>query len=158
LKDFGVTGVVNNIYLYVYVYTRTTSKKEQKQMRLLAQALLAVQIALAVALPVLSDSRDALRQRLDSLEVETQVRKRSGKPIDALEAASAQLRDSIVGMRSALPPEAVPVPAGGDGAFFERTVSAFASFLDSAFSFKPAGLFDWIIVSTGVVAVLSGLL
>jgi hypothetical protein len=48
-----------------------------------------------------------LRQRLDSIEVETQVRKRQGKSIEDLEAASADLRDTLVGLRGKAP-QAVP--------------------------------------------------
>jgi hypothetical protein len=122
--------------------------------------LAALLAALAVP-PALADSREQLRQRLDSLEVETQVRKRSGKPIDDLETAVAALRDSIVGMRSAASP-AAPDPAEKpslfSGKFFSSIGSDIASFLESTVSFKPSGLFDWIIVGTGVVAVFSGLL
>ncbi len=121
-------------------------------------AVFIVLAALAVDLPVHADSRDTLRQRLDSLAVETQVRKRSGKPIDDLEAAGAALRDSLVAMRSNMPP-AGPEPEGTPGGSFFSSIGAeISSFLESAVSFKPNGLFDWIIVGTGVVAVLSGLL
>ncbi|MDR2692654.1 MAG: hypothetical protein LBB74_00355 [Chitinispirillales bacterium] len=122
-------------------------------------AALIVLAVLTVGLPAIADSRETLRQRLDSLAVETQVRKRSGKPIDDLEAASATLRDSLVGMRSDAP-SAASEPDGGTpaGTFLLSTGAAISSFLESAISFKPAGLFDWVIVGTGVVAVLSGLL
>ncbi|GBU22042.1 hypothetical protein R80B4_01945 [Fibrobacteres bacterium R8-0-B4] len=134
---------------------RLPSKGQNHKMR---AAVFIVLAALAVDLPVHADSRDTLRQRLDSLEVETQVRKRSGKPIDDLEAAGAALRDSLVAMRSNMPP-AGPEPEGTPGGSFFSSIGAeISSFLESAVSFKPNGLFDWIIVGTGVVAVLSGLL
>jgi len=117
--------------------------------------------ALAVILTagaVLADSRETLRMRLDSINVETQVRKRLGKPIDDLETASALLRDSIVGMRSASPSAAAEPYGAPDSSFLSSVGSKISSLLGSAVSFRPTGLFDWIIVSTGVVAVLSGLL
>jgi hypothetical protein len=121
-------------------------------------ALLVVLTAPSVA----ADSRETLRTRLDSLSVEIQVRKRMGKPIDDLEASIATLRDSIVWMRSASPSAGLEPVAGEESAFGGKFLSsvgaAVSSFLESTVSFKPNGLFDWIIVGTGVVAVLSGFL
>jgi len=108
-----------------------------------------------------ADSRETLRSRLDSLAVETQVRKRAGLPIDDLETASAAVRDSIVRMRSSAPSEGSEpseTPSGFGGQLLSSIISKVSSFLESTLSFKPAGLFDWIIVATGIVAVLSGLL
>jgi hypothetical protein len=119
-----------------------------------------VRAALLMALiaPSAFSDREALRQRIDSLDVETQLRKRSGKPIDDLEAEIAKLRDSVVELRSSSPGEGAPAAESDGGSLWESAAAAVSSFLDSAISFKPSGLFDWIIVGTGVVAVLSGLL
>lgn len=117
-------------------------------------------VALIVALsaPSVLGDREVLRQRLDSLNVEMQLRKRGGKPIDDLEAESAVLRDSIVGLRASPAGGGLPAESPPGGSVWDRGVAAIASFLDSALSFKPSGLFDWVIVGTGVVALLSGLL
>jgi hypothetical protein len=120
--------------------------------------VLAALAVILIAGPVLADSREALRQRLDSINVEVQVRKRMGKPIDDLETAAAVLRDSIVGMRSASPYAADEPSGASDSSFLSSIGSMLSSLAGSAVSFRPTGLFDWIIVSTGVVAVLSGLL
>jgi len=124
--------------------------------------LLGALLAALTALPALAESRETLRARLDSLAVETQVRKRLGKPIDDLEAASSALRDSIVWMRTASPSAGSEPSAAEGSGFGGKWVSSagakLSSFLESTLSFKPNGLFDWIIVGTGVVAVLSGLL
>ena len=97
-----------------------------------------------------------MRQRLDSLEVETQVRKRQGKPIEDLEAASAELRDSLTGLRTA---PARPAAAreerdeGGLPPYLEKI-----PFIEDILAFRPSGAFDWVIVGTGAVALLSGLM
>jgi len=125
-------------------------------------AKLPILLLIAVtAASVFAESRETLRARLDSINVETQVRKRSGLPIDDLEAASAALRDSIVRMRSSAPSgDSDPAgdPSDPGGGLFSSIASKISSFLETAVSFKPAGLFDWVIVGTGIVAVLSGLL
>jgi len=102
--------------------------------------------------------RQELRHRLDSLEVETQVRKRQGKPIADLESAVAALRDSLSEMREAVPPGAgASLTETGEKAGFLKSLTAVAPFLEEALAFKPRGMFDWVIVGTGLVALLSGL-
>jgi hypothetical protein len=94
---------------------------------------------------------------LDSLDLETQNLKRAGKPIDDVEAERAMLQDSIRGLRGVSPADDAPArPGGGFG--WDGTFAAFASFLGTVFSFKPSGLFDWVIVGTGAVALLSAAL
>jgi len=126
--------------------------KTIKRLSLIAALLVAVTASAALA-----DGREALRLRLDSIDVETQVRKRSGKPIDDLEAAGAALRDSLMGMRSTSP-SAASDDDGTPGNFFSSLGPTLTSLWESAVSFKPSGLFDWVIVGTGAVAVLSVLL
>jgi len=104
------------------------------------------------AAPAAADPGLALRQRLDSLEVEKQVRKRQGKPMEDLEAVSAELRDSLIGLR-ANAPQAAPQKETEQGA------SSFSKipYIDDILAFRPSGAFDWVIVGTGAVALLSGL-
>jgi len=100
-----------------------------------------------------ADPLPALRHRLDSVEVEKQTRKRQGKPIEDLEALSAELRDSLVGLRAGVPQAAPQKEA-------EQGVSPFSKipYIDDILSFRPSGAFDWIIVGTGAVALLSGVM
>jgi len=108
--------------------------------------------ACVFAAPAVTDPGLALRHRLDSLEVEKQVRKRQGKPIEDLEAVSAELRDSLVGLRASVPQAAPPKEA-------EQGLSSFGKipYIEEILSFRPTGAFDWVIVGTGAVALLSGL-
>jgi hypothetical protein len=111
----------------------------------------------ALSAPVASQSADRsleLRQRLDSLEVEKQMRKRQGKPIDDLEAATVGMRDSLLDLRLAdtAPAQGQAREKGGGFSLPE------IPFLSDALAFRPAGIFDWIIVGTGFVALLSGLM
>jgi hypothetical protein len=142
-----------NKYQRRHAKTRITSLTVQIALTALFVALFALNVSGG-------DKRLELRNRLDSLEVEKQVLKRQGKPIDDLEASSALLRDSLVEMRggAAAPQEAQGPVEGGGGSLWADALAVAGSFLESNLSFRPAGLFDWIIVGTGVVAILSALL
>jgi hypothetical protein len=95
-----------------------------------------------------------LRQRLDSIEVETQVRKRQGRPIEDLEAVSAGLRDTLVGLRGKAPQAAPPREDREEQRFpyLDKI-----PYIEEILAFRPSGAFDWVIVGTGAVALLSGL-
>ncbi|MDR2578722.1 MAG: hypothetical protein LBC70_07960 [Chitinispirillales bacterium] len=103
-----------------------------------------------------SDPRLGLRHRLDSLEVEKQALKRQGEPIAALETAAAALRDSLLEMREHA--GALAGETGGElssGLPFGLDRITFPDWLQP---FQPHNLFDWIIVGTGLLALLSGAL
>ena len=95
-----------------------------------------------------------LRQRLDSLEVEKQTLKRLGKPLFELEAAASRLRDTLLAMRpnTTLPEQ----PQSSSGKSFSLPFSLLTSI--SGIPFAPRNFFDWFIIATGVVALVSGFL
>ncbi|MCL2218762.1 MAG: hypothetical protein FWC23_02465 [Chitinispirillia bacterium] len=105
---------------------------------------------LAADLSAEADRRLELREQLDSLGMLIQERKRQGKPIEDLEAASSALRDTIAELRASAPPlppsDLRPDSAAG---------FSFQAFFEDILSFRPQGTFDWVIVGTGLVAVLS---
>ncbi|MCL2182446.1 MAG: hypothetical protein FWB85_03130 [Chitinispirillia bacterium] len=97
--------------------------------------------------------RAGLQGRIESLELEIQNRRRQGKPIEDLEAAAALLRDSVSVLRGS----AAYTPASPDGPAEERGGGfSLAALWEGALSFKPRGMFDWVIVGTGFIALLSG--
>jgi hypothetical protein len=96
----------------------------------------------------LIEKKNRLSERIDSLDLIKQDLKRQGLVIAEIEQQQDQLRDSLKQYRSRLEtaPKAVAKPAQGNGLQFLKSIQ------------KPASLFDWIIIGTGIVAVFSGLL
>ncbi|MDR2728324.1 MAG: hypothetical protein LBB56_04270 [Chitinispirillales bacterium] len=94
-----------------------------------------------------------LRQRLDSLEVEKQTLKRLGKPLFELETAASRLRDTLSAMRVQTTPSE---QQSSSGKSFSLPFSLPSSL--SGISFAPRNFFDWFIIATGVVALISGFL
>ncbi len=92
------------------------------------------------------EKRLEISGRLDSLELEKQKLKRSGKSIKELDKLSALLRDSIELLR-----EDMPILTEDDA-----KKSATVSKMGSSF-FKSKSLFDWLIIGAGAAALLSGI-
>jgi hypothetical protein len=97
--------------------------------------------------------RQLLTEKLDSLELEKQIRKRSGQPLEDLDKIAEQVKDSLVVSRRQI--------ASGEES---RQLSVEAAPDTVALSpqqawrrFVPKSMFDWIVVAVGVVAVISGL-
>jgi len=90
-----------------------------------------------------------LSQKLDSIEVEKQMKKRSGQSFEELEERTAALRDSLALLKSDLlnatekTQQSIKLPA------------RIRSMLPV--KYQPKDLFDWFIMIIGVIAVLSGL-
>ncbi len=96
------------------------------------------------------NAREVLTVRLDSLEMEKQIRKRQGKPLGKLESESRRLRDSIAVLRKKL--------AGTyDGEEPPRANGPLVETLARIFH-KPANIFDWLVTIIGAIALLSGAL
>ena len=91
------------------------------------------------------ETKRKLSERLDSLDLEKQMKKRHGISIRDIEIRQAKLIDSIQVVRQAIQTKA-PEPL--------RPLSAKAKLL----FFKPASLFDWIILIVGAIAAISGIL
>ena len=95
--------------------------------------------------------KEILSARLDSLELEKQMRKRKGDPLGDLEDECRRVHDSIAALRVAIVGTDESIPrrekAAGKGSFI-------VSFLRSFF--KPTHIFDWIIIVVGFIALLSG--
>jgi hypothetical protein len=123
-----------------------------------AALLLTISMPIYAEAESISDVFLELRNRLDSIEVEIQARKRSGSPIGDLEAITANLRDTLSGMREQI---AAAYPSGTPSETTDRGLSFdwIAGIIpESILSFRPKELFDWIIVGTGAVAVLAVLI
>jgi hypothetical protein len=90
-----------------------------------------------------------LTQRLDSIEVEKQIKKRSGQPLEDLEEKTASLRDSLASIKSHLvDPSYHPAPPT------PHRFGSLKSMLPD--NFQPKNIFDWIIVIIGAIAIISG--
>lgn len=97
--------------------------------------------------------RQILTERLDSLELEKQIRKRMGLSLEDLEKISEQVKDSIVAARRPI--------AMGEESVQQSVESSTDSSAPSAQKvwrrFVPKNMFDWIVAAVGIVAVISGL-
>ncbi len=98
----------------------------------------------------LTEKRGSLSRVLDSLQLEKQLRKREGRPIDRLDARTAALRDSIEAVRRRLAALDAIRDHGESGA--EGSVSS--SFL----SWRHGTAFDWVIIAVAAMAAGSGIL
>lgn len=96
--------------------------------------------------------KKVLSARLDSIEMEKQMRKRKGEPLGDLEEECGRIHDSIAALRAKI--------LETDESILQRRKatgkeSIIAPFLKSFF--KPAHAFDWIIIVVGVIALVSGI-
>jgi hypothetical protein len=102
-----------------------------------------------------------LNERIDSLEVEQQNRKRNNQPLDEFDARIAQLRDSVQALRLELQQKAVPQPRAeaenqsrpADGNPPARLQQTFFSRFDLD-RLKSLGLLDRILIGAGAATLL----
>ena len=98
--------------------------------------------------------KSALLQKLDSIDVEKQIRKRKGLPLDDLEKYSTALKDSIAALRTAVgKPGNLPAAEQTDIVSNERQ----RSFLAYQ-KYVPRNAFDWIVLIVGGVAIIAGII
>lgn len=103
--------------------------------------------------------KQVLTERLDSLELEKQMRKRKGLPLEDLEKASERLKDSIVAARRQLSSGEEGTQQAGDSA--QAAKSADTQSASAAQDWRrllPRNMFDWIVVAVGGVAIISGII
>ncbi|MGB7569971.1 MAG: hypothetical protein WBM07_19055 [Chitinivibrionales bacterium] len=94
--------------------------------------------------------KSALLQKLDSLDMEKQIRKRKGQSIEDLENLSATIKDSIAGVKKELARgEGVPTSKLNEPAGIQQYVKDFRKYL-------PQNTFDWIVVVVGFIAIIAG--
>ncbi len=98
----------------------------------------------------LTEKRSSLSRVLDSLQVEKQLRKREGRPIDRLDARTAALRDSMEAVRRRL----AALNAIRDHGESDSEGSVPSTFL----SWRPGTAFDWVIIAVAATAAGSGIL
>lgn len=96
--------------------------------------------------------RERLVARLDSLEVVKQHHKRRGLTLADLERQTARIKDSLAALKEQIESGTVEAPRGSlpSARFVLPDLP-----LDTL---RPASAFDWVIVSVGAVALLSGLI
>jgi hypothetical protein len=100
--------------------------------------------------------KSVLLQKLDSLDMEKQIRKRKGQSIEDLENLSATIKDSIARVKKELAlgggvTAAVPTPKSNEPDGMQRFVKDFWKYL-------PQNTFDWIVVVVGFIAIIAGVI
>jgi hypothetical protein len=96
--------------------------------------------------------KSMLLQKLDSLDMEKQARKRKGQSIDDLEKLSAMIKDSIAGVKKELAlgeSPSAPAPRPDNKNVMMKYLRDFRKYL-------PQNTFDWIVVVVGFVAIIAG--
>jgi hypothetical protein len=101
----------------------------------------------------LSTLRGTLTERLDSIDVEKQIRKRQGLPLADLEAQSAAIKDSIAAIRDNMEKQAGPVQTEA------KRIQAIMNMITQGANFYkryiPHSTFDWIILSVAAAAAIT---
>jgi len=98
--------------------------------------------------------KGSLQQRLDSIDVEKQVRKRKGIGLEDLEKAASAIQDSIAALRVNIenrgetPPSIRPRQAIENTGLAARLVQKYA----------PRNVFDWVVLIVGAIAIMAGLI
>lgn len=98
--------------------------------------------------------KSLLLQKLDSLDVEKQMRKRKGQSIEELEKQSATIKDSIAGVKKELAlgeGKPKPVLKPNEPAWLPEYIKDIRKYL-------PQNAFDWIVVIVGFIAMIAGLI
>jgi hypothetical protein len=98
-----------------------------------------------------ASQKSALLQKLDSLDMEKQIRKRKGQSIDDLEKLSATIKDSIEGVKKEL--------TLGDGPATKPDVHpGMQQYINEIRKYLPQNTFDWVVVIVGFIAVIAGVI
>lgn len=96
--------------------------------------------------------KSALLQKLDSLDMEKQIRKRKGQSIEDLENLSVTIKDSITGVKKELARSGdVPTSKSNEPAGMQQYIKNFRKYL-------PQNTFDWIVVVVGFIAIIAGVI
>jgi hypothetical protein len=104
-----------------------------------------------------SQKKRILTEKLDSIDLEKQLRKRKGQSLEELERAAELLKDSIAAIKKQIVSgeENLGAPAGGREAAGAANGQASQAAVDFK-RFLPKNVFDWIVVIVGGVAIISG--
>ena len=95
-----------------------------------------------------------LRQKLDSIDVEKQIRKRKGMALDDLEKAAATIKDSITALRHNAE-KFDQTPSEHRPAQSEEAVGLTVRLTQK---YMPRNVFDWVVLIVGAVAVIAGVI
>lgn len=96
--------------------------------------------------------RKMLTAQLDSIEMEKQIRKRSGQSLAELESESERIHDSLSQLRNELAGGLENDPKFRKGGESTSLVGSIMRSLN-----KPSNAFDWIIIVIGFIALVSGI-
>jgi Mor family transcriptional regulator len=102
--------------------------------------------------------KQVFTEKLDSLDLEKQLRKRKGLSIEELEKAADLVKDSIAEIKKQIVAGEGESLAEAKGAEFHNTQVSRAQPASLDFRrFLPKNVFDWIVVAVGGVAIISGI-
>jgi len=98
--------------------------------------------------------KSGLLEKLDSIDVEKQIRKRKGRSLEDLEKCAASIKDSIAAVREAIekrqdPAEASSTTHENDGSV--RSTRAYQKYM-------PRNVFDWVVLVVGGIAIIAGII
>jgi hypothetical protein len=99
-----------------------------------------------------------LTERLDSIDLEKQLRKRRGESLEDLEKASDSIKDSITAIKGKMPMADRVAEAAADSGRPGAVLGGSGSdWIGSLQKFLPHTFFDWLVAIVGLVAIVSGI-
>ena len=97
--------------------------------------------------------RNSLQQRLDSIDLEKQIRKRKGLSIEDLEKSGKAVMDSMAALRAGIEKRGESLGMDQPGTPRQDAKSR----VRGALKYAPHSVFDWIVIGAGAVALIAGI-
>jgi len=101
----------------------------------------------------LAAHKQALIQKLDSIDLEKQFRKRKGEPMADLEKAAESIKDSVAIIKTQIPR---PGFSAGSKAMPDTVAKSPVAAQGLLLKILPKSMFDWMIAVVGFIAIVSG--
>ncbi len=102
----------------------------------------------------LAARKSALIQRLDSIDLEKQLRKRKGEAMTDLEKVAETIKDSVAVLKKQMPKSNAVAGINPQMHASERQPFDVQAFLQKI---RPKSMFDWMVIVIGFIAVVSGM-
>lgn len=101
--------------------------------------------------------KHALSEKLDSIDLEKQLRKRRGESLEDLEKTAELLKDSIAIVKQQLPGISTDASDGGGEKAASASGGRAAGWVRPFQKFLPRTFIDWMVDIIGLIAIISGI-
>jgi len=112
----------------------------------------------AIAQNDMTSRKRALTEKLDSIDLEKQLRKRRGESLEDLERTADSIKDTIAAIKGKMPVPERPNEAMTDSAKPGAAAAGNGSgWLAMLQKYLPHTFFDWLVAIVGFIAIVSGI-